>query len=65
VAGTKLNPKLTLPAQSEPKAHRHSQSMREVYAPNLSNGTVTATLQQLDYLITERALIKQQAADVF
>jgi hypothetical protein len=44
---------------------RHSQSMREVYAPNLRDGTITVTLQQLYYLITERAVIKQQAADVF
>jgi hypothetical protein len=39
--------------------------MRQIYAPKLSNGTITATLQQLDYLITEGAVIKQQAADVF
>jgi hypothetical protein len=29
------------------------------------NGTITAALQQLDYLITEGGVIKQQAADVF
>jgi hypothetical protein len=39
--------------------------VREIEAPNLSNGTIAAPLQQLDYLITEGAVSKQQAADVF
>jgi hypothetical protein len=39
--------------------------MRQIYAPKLSNGAITATPQPLDYLITERAVIKQQAADVY
>jgi len=39
--------------------------MRKIQASNLRNRTITATLQQLDYLITERAVIKQQAADIF
>jgi len=39
--------------------------MSEVYAPNLINGPIVITLQQLDYLITERAVIKEQATDVF
>jgi hypothetical protein len=39
--------------------------MREVYAPDLTNGPIAIALQQLDYLITERAVIKRQAADVF
>jgi hypothetical protein len=47
------------------KTQRHSQSMRDIYAPNLSYGPIAITLQQLDCLITERAVIKQQAADVF
>jgi hypothetical protein len=38
--------------------------MREVYAPDLSYGPIAVTLQQLDCLITERAVVKQQAADV-
>jgi hypothetical protein len=38
--------------------------MREVYASNLSNRTITVILQQLHYLITERAVIKQQTAHI-
>jgi hypothetical protein len=39
--------------------------MREIQATDLRYGTIAITLQQLDCLITERAVIKQQAADVF
>jgi hypothetical protein len=38
--------------------------MRDLDAPNLSYGTITVILQQLDYLITERPVIKQQVTDV-
>jgi hypothetical protein len=39
--------------------------MRQIYAPKLSNGAITATLQPLDYLITERGVIEQQTANVY
>jgi hypothetical protein len=32
--------------------------MREVYVSDLTNGPIAITLQQLGYLITERAVIK-------
>ena len=41
------------------------QSVGNIQATNFSNGTITTTLQQLGYLITERAVIKEQATDVF
>jgi hypothetical protein len=42
-----------------------SERIREIEATDFRNGTITTTLQQFDYLITERAVIKQQAADIY
>jgi hypothetical protein len=38
-------------------SERHSQSMREFYASNLSNGAIQVTLQQLHHLIAKGGVI--------
>jgi hypothetical protein len=36
----------------------HLESMREIYAPNLRNGTIAVTLQEFRYLTTEHHVIE-------